>query len=239
MIEKYLSPGDKVELKSRLRIDAKEGEKSKVYVSKVNQVLEEDRLEILMPMEQQKLVLLPRNARFSMTVYNSKGMYQCEVKIADRYKSGTIFCQVLELLTGIKKTQRREYYRYSCTLPVFCRKLMEDEKETLIWDESIKGREGYSLDIGGGGIRFIMEENFQADELVICHIPLEIRNSVREIQGIGKVLSSKLVKDSTKLYEVRVQFEIMSSATREDIIQYIFEDERRKRRSNNGMGIRG
>ncbi len=239
MVEKYLSPGDKVELKPRRRIDAKDGEESKVYISKVNQVLDEDRLEIMMPMEQQKMVLLPRNARFNITVYNPKGVYQCEVKIADRYKSGTIFCQVLELLTGIRKYQRREYYRYSCTVPVFCRKLLEDEKETLIWDESIKGMEGYSLDIGGGGIRFIIEENFPTDELVICHIPLEIRNSVREIQGIGKVLSSKLVKDSTKLYEVRVQFEVMSNATREDIIQYIFEDERKKRRSNNGMGIRG
>lgn len=239
MVEKYLSPGDKVELKPRRRIDAKEGEESKVYISKVNQVLDEERLEIMMPMEQQKMVLLPRNARFDITVYNSKGIYQCEVKIADRYKSGTIFCQVLELMTGIKKYQRREYYRYSCTVPVFCRKLLEDEKETLIWDESIKGMEGYSLDIGGGGIRFIIEEKFSANELVVCYIPLEIRNSVREIQGIGKVLSSKLVKDSTKLYEVRVQFEVMSNAIREDIIQYIFEDERKKRRSNKGIGIRG
>lgn len=239
MVEKYLSPGDKVELKSRYKMDAKNDTTNKVYISKVNEVLDEDRLEILMPMEQQKMVLLPRNSRFNITVYNSKGVYQCEVKIADRYKSGNTFIQVLELITGLKRYQRREYYRYSCTVPVFCRRLEEQEKETLIWDENIKGMEGYSLDIGGGGIRFIIEERFHSDELVICHIPLEIRNSVREIQGIGKILSSKPVKDSKKLFEVRVQFEVMSNATREDIIQYIFEDERKKRRNNNGMGIRG
>ena len=239
MVEKYLSPGDRVELRPHRRIDANDEKANKIYVSKLEQVLDEDKIEVLMPMEQQKMVLLPRNARYNITVYNSKGIYKCEVKIADRYKSGSTFIQVLELLTGIKKFQRREYYRYNCTLPVFCRRLMQQEKETLIWDETIKGNEGYSLDIGGGGIRFVAEQEFETDELVVFHIPIEIRNSTREIQGIGKVLSSKLVKDSTKLYEIRVQFEVMASATREDIIQYIFEDERRKRRSTNGIGIKG
>lgn len=238
MVEKYLSPGDKVELRPHRRTNEKEEKERKMYISKVNQVLDEDRVEILLPIEHQKMVLLPRNSRFDIMVYNSKGLYQCEAKIGERYKSGNMFLQVLELITGMKRYQRREYYRYSCSVPVFCRKLLEQEKETLVWDENIKGKEGYSLDIGGGGIRFLIEEEFQPDELVICHIPLEIKNSVREIQGIGKVLSTKPVKDS-KSYEVRVQFEVMSSATREDIIQYIFEAERKKRRSNNGMGIRG
>ena len=83
-------------------------------------------------MSMQKMVLLPRNSRFNITVYNSKGVYQCEVKIADRYKSGNTFIQVLELITGLKRYQRREYYRYSCTVPVFCRRLEEQEKELFI-----------------------------------------------------------------------------------------------------------
>ena len=72
--------------------------------------------------------------------------------------------------------------------------------------------------------------------MVVCGIKLEFKNGVREIQALGKVLSSKPVSNTGKK-EVRVQFEIISATAREDIIQYIFEDER-KRRKNSG-GLRG
>lgn len=234
MIEKYLRPGDKVELKPNRKLSMKNESEEKIYISKVNQILDEDQIEIMMPMEQSKMVLLPRNSLFNITVYTSKGLYQCEVKIGDRYKSGNVYLQVLELLTGIKRYQRREYYRYSCSVPIFCRTLQEEERETLVWDETIKGREGKTLDLGGGGARFLIEEEFQPEDLVICDIPLDIRESVVEIQGIGKILNSKPVKD-TKFYEVRVQFEVMSNAMREHIIQYIFEDERKRRKHDNGL----
>ena len=234
MVEKYLSPGDKVELRPHRRPSAKDEADSKVYISKVNQVLDEDRVEIMMPIEQSKMVLLPRNSLFNIIVYNSKGLYQCAVKIGERYKSENVYLQVLELLTGIKRYQRREYYRYSCSVPVFCRTLDENERENLVWDEKNKGEEGVSLDVGGGGIRFLMKKEFQANDLVICSMILEIRNSEKEIQGIGKVLSCKPV-NNTDSYEVRVQFEVMSNVMREQIIQYIFEDERKRRKHNNGL----
>ena len=237
MIEKYLSPGDKVEIQFTQRVALHEEStepKKRIYISKINQMLDEDKIEILMPIEQSKIVLLPRNVNGSLVIYTSNGLYQCDVKVGDRYKTGNIYLQVLELISGIKKYQRREYYRYSCTVPVFSRCLTEEEKEHLVWDETKKGIEGSTLDIGGGGIRYLIEEEMPAGEMVICYLQLEIKNAVKEIQAMGKVLSVKTVKDS-KLFEIRVQFEKISNAAREQIIQYIFEDERKRRKKNSGL----
>ena len=237
MIEKYLSPGDKVEIQFNQRVGLNEESvkpKKKIYISKINQMLDEDKIEILMPIEQSKIVLLPRNINGNLVIYTSKGLYQCEVKVGDRYKTGNIYLQVLELVSGIKKYQRREYYRYSCNVPVFSRCLTEEEKENLVWDETKKGIEGSTLDIGGGGIRYLVEEELPAGEMVICYLQLEIKNAVKEIQALGKILSVKTVKDS-KLFETRVQFEKISNAAREQIIQYIFEDERKRRKKSSGL----
>lgn len=237
MIEKYLSPGDKVEIQFTQRVALNEDgtkPKKRIYISKINQMLDEDKIEVLMPIEQSKIVLLPRNITGNLVIYTSNGLFQCEVKVGDRYKTGNIYLQVLELISGIKKYQRREYYRYSCNVPVFSRCLTKQEKENLIWDETKKGMEGETLDIGGGGIRYLVEEEMPAGEMVICYLQLEIKNAVKEIQALGKVLSVKTVKDS-KMFEVRVQFEKISNVAREQIIQYIFEDERKRRKKSSGL----
>lgn len=237
MIEKYLSPGDKVEIRFAQRIaltDENTERKYKTYLSKINQMLDEDQIEILMPIEQSRMVLLPRNAMGTLVIYTSNGLFQCEVKVADRYKKDNIYLQVLELISGIKKYQRREYYRYSCTVPVFSRCLSEEEQKTMVWDETQKGIEGSTLDIGGGGVRYLVSEQMTSGEMVICYLELEIKNTVKEIQALGKILSVRPVKDSN-LFEIRVQFEKISNAAREQIIQYIFEDERKRRKKSSGL----
>ena len=237
MIEKYLSPGDKVEIRFAQRMaltDENTERKYKTYLSKINQMLDEDQIEILMPIEQSRMVLLPRNAMGTLVIYTSNGLFQCEVKVADRYKKDNIYLQVLELISGIKKYQRREYYRYSCTVPVFSRCLTEEEQRTMVWDETQKGIEGSTLDIGGGGVRYLVSEQMTSGEMVICYLELEIKNTVKEIQALGKILSVRPVKDSN-LFEVRVQFEKISNVAREQIIQYIFEDERKRRKKSNGL----
>ena len=237
MIEKYLSPGDKVEIRfaQRMAITEENTEpKYNIYLSKISQMLDEDQIEILMPIEQSRIVLLPRNVIGSLVVYTSNGLYQCDVKVGERYKKDNIYLQVLELVSGIKKYQRREFYRYNCTIPVFSRVLTEEELKSMVWDETQKGIEGSTLDIGGGGIRYMVSEQMTSGEHVICYLKLEIKNSVKEIQALGKILSVRPVKDSD-LFEVRVQFEKISNVAREQIIQYIFEDERKRRKKNSGL----
>lgn len=235
MLEKYVRVGDKVELRLRHGILTEEEEKAlKIYLSKINMILDEDKVEILMPIEQSRLVLLPRNVIFVMVVYTSNGLYQCDVKMTERYKSGNIALQVVELISPLKRFQRREYYRYSCNIPVLSRNLTEEEQEMFVLDETLEKADGWALDIGGGGVRFCTEQKYVPRELVVCELQLEVKDSVKSIETIGRVLSVKPIKDSGT-FETRVQFKRISNKDRETIIQYIFEDERKRRKLDNGF----
>ena len=85
MLEKYVNDGDKVEIRPIQRASLKEEQpEQRVFLSKVNQILGEDKLEILMPLEQSRMVLLPRNIVLNMVIYTANGLFQCEVKATDR-----------------------------------------------------------------------------------------------------------------------------------------------------------
>ena len=232
MIEKYFSPGGKVELHPIKKDSKGDGGKSKIYISQINQVLEEDKIEIMMPIEQGKLILLPVNSMYKIVVFTSHGLFQSDVRVTERYKSGNIYLQAMELVTPIKKYQRREYYRHSCSLPITTRHLEDGEKGNLVWDQDLPGMPGIAIDIGGGGIRFLTEEIYEVEEEIICCMNFETDSGVKEIQALGKVLSTKEVTKGNEKKEVRVQFEVISNTAREEIIQFIFEDERKRRMKN-------
>ena len=85
MLSKYVKPGDKVEVQAVERVKfADEGEKKKVYASMVSDILSDDQLEIVMPMEKSKLILLPVNAEYDVYFYTESGLYQCFMKVVDR-----------------------------------------------------------------------------------------------------------------------------------------------------------
>ena len=106
MLTNYVKPGQKVELQYVERAMRETGDTlKKIYTSTVYDVLSEDRLEIMMPMEKTKLILLPVDAEFNISFYTEHGPYQCFVRIIDRYKN----ILVLELTSNLRKYQRREY----------------------------------------------------------------------------------------------------------------------------------
>ena len=99
-----------------------------------------------------------------------------------------------------------------------------------IWDVNKEGKEGVMLDLGGGGIRFVTKEEYQPDTMILCCFCLDFEGTEQEYQIAGKVLSTTITGKNDDKYEVRVQFEDVTNLTREEIIQFIFEDERRQKR---------
>ena len=117
MLTKYVEAGEKVELQivSKDAGDNPDVER-RVYTSQVYEVLSEDRLEITMPMEKTKLILLPVDSEYDVYFYTEAGLLQCFARIIDRYKSNNVYILVLELISNLRKYQRREFYRFACAL---------------------------------------------------------------------------------------------------------------------------
>ncbi len=234
MISKYVEPGDKLELVLVEHGQSVNEETSKrMYVSKINDILSEDRLEILMPIEKTKLILLPVDAEYDMAIYSKNGLYQCFVRVIDRYKSDNMYLLVVELTSNLRKNQRREYYRFSCALEMCSRSLETEEVESVERDQMYSLVPGLPLkrsvivDISGGGLRFISEQKYEEGSLIYCSYHLLVNGTRKLYELVSKVLEVKPVENRKGVFEHRVQYVNISEGIREQIIRYIFQEERK------------
>lgn len=233
MLSNYVIPGQKVELKTL----SKNGQESKVYISRVYEVLSDDRLEITMPMEQTKLILLPVDGEYDIFFYTESGLYQCMIRIIDRYKSNNVYILAVELISNLRKYQRREYYRFSCALDMSTRAL-EEEELTAISEKrnflvpGLPLKRSIIVDISGGGFRFVSNHAYEVDSLIYCKYSLELNTGIKEYNLVGKVLRVNEMNNQKGIYEHRAQYVDIDDVEREEIIRYIFEEERKTRKRN-------
>lgn len=243
MLSKIIKPGDKLELQKVERVleNGDEAVYKKIYHSKVCEILSEDRMEITMPIEKGKLMLLQVDNEYDLYFYTENGLYQCFARVVDRYKTNNIYMILVELTSNLRKQQRREYYRFSCALEMNTRKLTEDELQKVLQStdgiktETEKLNKGVIVDISGGGLRFVVDQKYDVDSLVFCVYRLLIEGQRKEYNLVGKVLSVKELENRPGVYEHRVQYVNINTGEQEEIIRYIFQEERKHRRKELGM----
>lgn len=237
MLSKFIAAGDKIELQAVDKGRGSVGEISqKIYYSKVHDILSEDSLEIVMPMEQTKLILLPVDSEYDMVFYGASGLYQCFARIIDRYKSNNVYILVVELTSNLRRYQRREYYRFSCALEMCARNLVEEEVQAIenkvpyTLQPGLPLKRSVIVDISGGGLRFMSNQRYEPESLLYCSYHLIVGGERKRYEIIGKVLSVKELQNKPGTFEHRVQYYNVDVETREAIIKYIFEEERRSRK---------
>ena len=77
MFSKFITEGDKIELQAVSHGGVEPaGTAGKVYHSTVHEIQSEDTIEITMPVEKTKLILLPVDGEFEMIFYASGGLFQ-------------------------------------------------------------------------------------------------------------------------------------------------------------------
>ena len=239
MLSRIIKPGDRIELRPVEKKGNRSEDKTaitKSYSSQVQSILSGERMEIVMPMEGTKIVLLPVDAVFDMYLTTFSGLYQCFVRIIDRYKSNNVYILAIELTSNLRKYQRREYYRFSCALEMKSRELSEDEIRVVdTVDEYLTPglplKQSVIVDISGGGLRFLSNQQYMPGSLIYINYRLMIKDKVKDYNVVGKVLATRPSETRKGVFEHRVQYINMGNDDREEIIRYIFEEER-KHRSN-------
>ena len=237
MLSNFIKEGDRVDLTAvDHSVPGNIGKDGKVYSSKVSTILSEDQMEILMPMEQTKLVLLPVDAEFNLVFYTKTGLFQCFARVIDRYKSNNLYLVVVELTSNLRKYQRREYYRFSCALEMCARDLVEEEKKALeesnplYLQPNLPIKRSVIVDISGGGLRFMSNQQYEPGSMIYCSYELLKGGEKKHYEVVGKVLAVRPLENRPDTYEHRVQYVNMNEGQREEIIQFIFEEERKSRR---------
>lgn len=238
MLEQYVYPGQCVEIETVTRsiAEGKIQQEKKIYRSKVVDILSAELLEIQMPYKEQKAVLLPADSEYMMYFYVENGIYQCKARIVDRYKTNNIFILAAEIMTPFQKIQRREYYRYNCAMELETRELTEEEKDhqscnDVAFRQDLPLDKNMIVDISGGGLRFVSMQRYATGTLLYCKYSLPDKGARVTYEMAGKVLHEMPLEKRPGYFEHRVQYIKMDNEKREEIIRYIFEQERMKRKN--------
>ncbi len=167
MIANIIQPGNKVELCMTRQIEQerKTGLSAHIYKSQVTDVPGNDELELSMPSEAGKLIMLPIGIRFELVFYGNGGLYRGLGIIKERYKTNNMHLLRVTLKSQLHKYQRREYYRMPCVIPMHYYNITLQHALDLPVEEfasfvelpqiGMTRKEASIVDISGGGIRFV------------------------------------------------------------------------------------
>jgi c-di-GMP-binding flagellar brake protein YcgR len=242
-IEELIHPGVKVDVYPLLRGDEEENlsQRDRVYKSQLLDFAKNGNLIISMPMDGGKMVLLPLNIRFAFVFYARQGLYRAEGQAVNRYKTENCYMVEVELKSQLDKFQRREYYRYPCLIDMTYFEITEDELATgtgerifvqLQQKNLMEEREhfGRIIDLSGGGIKIRTAEKIAPGTNLLMWIFLKSDAFEKQYYILGNTIECVLGDTKNELkYESRIRFILDDDKTREDIIRYIFEEERKAR----------
>lgn len=240
-------PGDRAEIQvvQQLEFQNKDSQLAKVHKSQVLDVLDNGNIVMAIPLDGTQLVLMPLGVRLEIVFYSNTGLYKCIALIVERYKRDNVYMQEVELKTELEKFQRREFYRYNCLLDMSYYVMTEEEEklesggEIFIHIQETDGRERENtakiVDISGGGLRFntlLLETDreLKTNQKLLLWFRLKNEHMDKEYHIVGDVIACvRKNSQGESYYEGRVKFDIQDEKIREEIIRYIFEEERKLR----------
>lgn len=246
MVSSILTVGDKIDIRvlQQVEAQAKIGEAPRVLKSLIYDLKENGILEIGMPTEAGKIVLLSLGLRYELVFYTKKGLYRCIGQVKERYKSDNLYMVSMEMKTNLSKFQRREYYRFECLLDISYLPIKKDEAAKKNYKDILeyyrkyhpeeKMREAIAVDISGGGLRFVTKEKLSPDDAVLINLVLSNETIHQEFWIPANILQVHRLDGDLIKYEHRVMFILKDNRIREQIIKYIFEEERKSRKNEKG-----
>lgn len=239
MISSIIKPGCKVDIRmlQQVKREQETGQVAQIFKSKICDVDKAGKIQLYMPMDGSKYILLPLDLRYEFVFYTENGLYRCEGKVTERFKTNNIYMIAITITTQPSKFQRREYYRYECLMDLRYTMLTKEQAElpdlgqikVALEENPVEEKTGFIMDISGGGIRFVSKEKYERGDCLLMFIKLNNTKFNKEYGMVGAIIQSDLLDTTTEKYQNRVQFMIKDVKVREEIIQFIFEEERRNR----------
>lgn len=245
-LEDLAKPGDKIDIRLiQQKERMKRGEEGTVvYKSSILDFLPDNEVEISMPTESGKIILFQVGQRCAMMVYTSKGMYNCIGRVQKRYKKGNLYMLSVLLMEEPKKFQRREFFRIDCSLEMQYYRISEEIAEFSTTDELVRVtydpeyiitmRDAHIMDISGGGMRFLAKECLESESYILSRIHLVRAGINQTFYLVTQIIAADLASDGSGQYIHRSKFIFKDLKDRETIVRYVFEEERRIRKRENG-----
>ena len=241
-MDSRIAIGDKLELqKIETRLSINPDIASRTYVSRVLDESENGEYLVSMPLKEGKVVPFSVGQELYATFYSNAGLYRCQMQVTNRYKQGQFFTMELTQKTVLNRVQRREYFRFHYNRPMKYRILSEEERNQIEqdavydWDEaSLEWKSGVMIDLSGGGIQFVSDtKEKQETHLQVC-FEIGENGKTKHIYAFAILLRSEKNANKSTLYDHCLMFWKMDEKTREQIIHFIFDEQRKNRSKEMG-----
>lgn len=249
MLREILALGDKIDVKP-LDKTGKPVHNSRTFVSQLIDFVDFDVIHIAAPIVFGRVMLLTVGENYNLCSYTGKGLYQCNCVALSNHKDNNTVISVVRITTNLEKYQRRQYFRLECLIDIEYRlfpmeeelqrrKLQSDEIKNAQEKEECKLQlEEYdkdwvqvsATDISGGGLRFNSSKQQKSGDKIKIKLNLMMGNGLKSMVLSAVVISSERLSNREGTYENRVEFIDIHQKDREELIKYIFEQERKRRK---------
>lgn len=212
-------------------------DKRRALSCKVMDLPDGNLVRISMPFYEGRIVPLAVGDQYLMNIFSEKGIYASRFVVVNRLKEGNLFLADMEMQEPLQKVQRREYFRLSCRLTATYRMVPAEEQKELTWEEldELEWKKGVILDISGGGVRMVSEFHEDTNLFIQIRFPLVLDGGYQEFLQYGRIIASVPNRKNPMLFEQRVEFDRIGKQEREQIIRYIFDEERKKISKEKGL----
>ncbi len=250
MANEVIQIGNKIEMQlAEKRISTTEA-RQEVYVSQFLQWADNNLAVIAIPTYKGHLVPLDIDDVYELRFFTRGGLYRCRGRITKRAKtSNNLAIAEVRFVSALEKYQRRQYYRMNCIMSMTYAVLSEAQhdlykekkrclslEQKLAIEKKLERQEmdfqkAVVLDISGGGMRFNSYVQQEPGDLLLLQpaLPEAVRKKIPFL--FGRIISSrKIPNKETLTFDNRVEYVEISSSEQEQIITYIFREERDKRK---------
>lgn len=251
MLKNILKVGDRIELKSIYQARMTETD-AKTYQSQVLDIQDDYRMNVAVPIESGHLVPLEIGSRYELSFLTNNGIYMCKCEVKNRLKSNNVFYLVLDIISEFKRDQRRQYFRLEKIIPLSYRiiselemrlryymekKAYKDDREKRLVTEKLEQLEGMSLEgtivnVSGGGLKFSSFEKHENGTMLTVKFSLD---EEIDVEAEAKIIGINEVMNQRGKMEYRCEFKKIKKEIRENIVRYIFSEERKQRQKENGL----
>lgn len=241
MFKGIVFPGEKFEI-GPLKFN--ENEKKIMYDSEIYDTIDSNKIKAAVPIKKGALVSLDINSKYELYIHAPGGLYRCRAVLTELYKEGNLYVMILEIYTTLQEYQRREYYRLTCNIDLKYKLLTKEETDMIMQFKELASYtndlqtvgliKGITLDISGGGMRFVSASDANEGDYILAEFNVEVGGKPVKYRLLSTVVMTRELPNRKHIYEHRVKFEKISAKDREQLIKFIFEEERRLRKREKG-----
>ncbi len=249
MLREILTLGDKIDI-TLLGRNGKPAQDAKTLVSKLMDFQAADVISITTPFANGRTIPLMVGEYYNLCFYTEKGLYQCRAVALNNHREDKSIMSVMRITSSLEKYQRRQYFRLECIQDIQYRIISEEEEllEQRLIDHAFADAEelseyrmrlselnrdwvrGSMTDLSGGGAKFTSDRQHNSGEKIKLKLELISMEENRLFLFDATIIHSSIIINRRDIFEHRVKFINIPRKDRDELIRYIFEQERRRRK---------